>query len=102
MAIPDFSSVADSAAFNSAVAWGNAGANLALQAAQTHNNHNNAMATMRLSLAGVWAMKLAGLHPSAARSAQTILTGRDSHGVMESIAMAQIAAKVGRTVPPIT
>ena len=102
MAIPDFTSVGDAVAFNNAKSFGDAGANLALQGAQAHNSNNDALATMRLSVSGLWANLMASPDPLEAAATRTILSGRESMGISEALALAQVAAKTAQTTPPVT
>ena len=102
MAIPDFISVGDAQAFNNVKAFGDAAANLALASAQAHNSNLDSMATLRLSIAGVWANRLAMPDPVSAVSAIKIMGARESGGIAEALAIAQILTKVAQTTPPKT
>lgn len=102
MAIPDFTSVGDAVAFNNTKAFGDAGANLAIQGAQSHNSNNDALATLRLSISGAWANLMSSSDPSEAASTRAMLTGRESMGISEALTIAQVAAKTAQTTPPVT
>lgn len=102
MPIPGFDSVGDVVAFNNAKAFGDAGAHLAVQAAQQFGAHNNRMNSLSESIHGQIANRMATPDPSEAISIQKMLTGRDSQGIAESIALAQQLVKASQTTPPVT
>jgi len=102
MAIPNFGSVGDAQAFTNVKAFGDAAANLALASAQAHNSNLDSMATLRLSIAGVWANRLAMPDPVEVMSAVKMMNSRESSGIAEALALAQILTKVSQTTPPVT
>ena len=102
MPIPDFSSIGDAVAYTNTKAFGDAGANLAISGAQAHNSNADAMATLRVSISGTWANLMASPDPVEAAATTKMLTGRESQGIGESLALAQILAKAAQTTPPVT
>lgn len=102
MAIPQFESVGDVVAFNNAKSFGDAGAHLALQASQQFGAHNSRMNTLGESIQAGWANRMQSPDPVEAISVQKLMTGRDSHGIAEAVALAQILTKQAQTTPPVT
>lgn len=102
MSIPNFESVGDATSFVNAKAFGDAGAHLALQAAQQYAAHNSHMNMMSESVFGAIANRLASPDPVEAISIEKLLSGRDSSGIAEAIALAQILTKQAQTTPPQT
>lgn len=102
MAIPDFTSIADAVASTNAKAFGDAGANLALQGAQQFNAHNARLNLLAESVAGGWANRLLTPDPVEAISTVKLMTGRESLGIGEAIALVQQIMKGAQTTPPVT
>ncbi len=102
MAVPNFESVGDAVTFTNAKAYGDAGANLAIQGAQQYNAHNSRINLLSESIAAQWANRMATPDPVEAISTQKLLTGRDSMGIAEAIALAQQLVKTAQTTPPPT
>ncbi|MGB5288802.1 MAG: hypothetical protein WBN42_09960 [Ignavibacteriaceae bacterium] len=100
--IPSFESVGDGVTFTNAKAFGDAGAHLALQAAQQFATHNSRMNMLAESVFGSIANKMASADPVEAISVQKLMTGRDSAGIAESLALAQILTKQAQSTPPVT
>ena len=100
--VPNFDSVGDGVTFTNAKAFGDAGAHLALQAAQQFASHNSRMNIMAESVYGAIADKMASADPVEAISVQKLLSGRDSQGIAESLALAQVLTKAAQTTPPVT
>ena len=102
MHIPTFESCGDAVSFVNAKAFGDAGAHMALQAAQQYgatNSRTNLMAESALAQA---INKMLSPDPVEAISTQKLLTGRDSSGIVEALALAQILTKAAQTTPPVT
>lgn len=102
MALPDFTSIGDAIAFNNVKAFGDAGANLAIQGSQQFNSHNSRISLLAESVQGAWAARLVKADPVEAISTQKMLSGRDSIGVGEAIALTQQTMKGAQTTPPVT
>ncbi|MGB5288801.1 MAG: hypothetical protein WBN42_09955 [Ignavibacteriaceae bacterium] len=102
MPIPNFDSVGDAVTFNNAKAFGDAGAHLAVQAAQQFGAHNSRMNTLSESTQAMWANRMASADPVEAISVQKLMSGRDSQGIAETIALAQVLTKQAQTTPPVT
>lgn len=102
MPIPVFESVGDAVAFTNCKSFGDAGAHLAIQAAQQFAAHNNRMNLMAESAIGQITNRMATPDPVEAISVQKLMTGRDSAGITEAIALAQVLVKAAQTTPPVT
>ena len=102
MAIPTFESVGDVVAFNNAKAFGDAGAHLALQASQQFGAHNSRINLLGESVQAGWANRMQSPDPVEAVATQKMLTGRESMGISEAIALAQTLTKTAQTTPPVT
>ncbi len=102
MAIPVFESVGDAVAFTNAKSFGDAGAHLAIQAAQQYGAHNNRMNLLAESVMGQMMNRLGTPDPVEAISTQKLMSGRDSAGIVEAITLAQQLVKTAQTTPPVT
>ncbi len=60
------------------------------------------MNSLAESVHGQMANRMATPDPSEAISVQKMLTGRDSQGIAETIALAQQLVKTAQTTPPVT
>lgn len=102
MPVPNFDSVGDAVTFNNAKAFGDAGAHLALQAAQQFGAHNSRTNLLGESVQAGWANRMQSPDPIEAVATNKMMTGRESMGISEALALAQTLTKTAQTTPPVT
>ena len=102
MTIPPFASGPDAVAFTNCKSFGDAGAHLALQAAQNYGSHNNRINVMTESVAGGFANQMLTPDPVESIATVQMMTGRESQNIAEAIGLAQQLIKIAQTTPPPT
>ena len=102
MGIPDFKSVGDQVAFTNAKAFGDSGAHLALQSAQTFAAHNNRVNLIAEQALAGFMLRMLQPDPVEVAVSQKIMTGRGSSSIAEALAIAQQLVKAVQTTPPKT
>lgn len=102
MAIPAFDSVPDAISNSNFKVYGDAGSAVALLQSQNAAAHANRVNTMAEGTLAAWANRMVSVDVVEAVSAQKMLTGRDSMGIAESVAIAQQLMKGAQTTPPPT
>ncbi len=102
MPVPSFESIGDAVVFNNTKAFGDAGANLVVQGSQQYNSHNSRVNVLSESVQAMWATRMVKADPVEAVSVQKMMTGRDSMGISEAVALAQQLTKTAQTTPPPT
>lgn len=100
MAINAFGSDQDFAAFMNVKALTDAGSDLLLQGARNYGAHNNRMHQMAETAQFAWNNLMISPDPIEAAATTKVLTGRESQGVGESIALVGMLAKVFDRTPP--
>ena len=100
MPIADFGSVGDFAAFNNTKALTDAGSDLLLEGARNHQAHNNRMHQMAETAQFAWNNHMISVDPVEAAAGVKMMTGRESQGVGESIALVGMLAKIFERTPP--
>jgi len=102
MAIPAFDSIPDAQANLNFKMFTDSAAAVPLLMSQNAAAHANRVGVIAESLVGAWGNRLVKVDIVEAVSAQKMLTGRESHGIAEAIALAQQLMKGAQTTPPPT
>ena len=102
MPIPAFESVPDATANTNFKTYGDGGAAVALLQSQNAAAHSNRVSTLAESTLAAWGNRLVSVDVVEAVSAEKMLTGRQSQGIGETLAIAQILTKTAQTTPPPT
>lgn len=102
MPIPAFESVPDATANSNFKVYGDAGAAVALLQSQNAAAHANRVNVMAEGTMAAWANRMVTPDIIEAVSSMQLLTGRESSGIAESVAVAQMLMKGAQTTPPKT
>lgn len=102
MPIPAFDSVPDAESNLNFKVYGDSSAAVALLQAQNAAAHANRVNTTAEGLLAAWGNRLVSTDIVEAVSAEKMLTGRQSQGIAEAIALAQQLMKGAQTTPPPT
>ena len=102
MAIPAFDSIPDAKANLNFKMFTDAAAAVPLLMSQNAAAHANRASVLAESLISAWGNRLVKVDIVEAVSAQKMLTGRESQGIAEAIALAQQLMKGAQTTPPPT
>jgi hypothetical protein len=102
MAIPVFDSIPDAQANLNFKMFTDAAAAVPLLMSQNSAAHANRVSVLAEGLVAAWGNRLNKVDIVEAVAAQKMLTGRDSHGIAEAIALAQQLMKGAQTTPPPT
>ena len=102
MAIPAFDTIPDAQANLNFKMHTDAACTVPLLMSQNAAAHSNRIATRSESLLAAWGNRLVSVDINEAAAAQKMLTGRESQGIAESIALAQQLMKGAQTTPPVT
>lgn len=102
MAIPAFDSVPDAVANSNFKVYGDSSSAIALLQSQNAAAHANRVNTMAEGTLAAWANRMVSPDIIEAVSAQKLLSGRESQGIAEAIALAQVLMKGAQTTPPPT
>ena len=102
MAIPAFDSIPDAQANLNFKMFTDAAAAVPLLMSQNAAAHANRTGVIAESLVAAWGNRLVKVDIVEAVSAQKMLSGRESQGIAESIALAQVLTKGAQTTPPVT
>lgn len=102
MPIDAFDSVPDAVLNTNFKTYGDASAAVALLMSQNSANHANRVGVLGENLVAAWGNRLVKTDIVEAVSATKMLTGRESQGIAESVALAQQLMKGAQTTPPGT
>jgi len=102
MPIPAFDSIPDVQGNLNFKMYTDAAAAVPLLMSQNAASHSNRTSVLAESLTAAWGNRLNKVDIVEAVSAQKMLTGRESHGIAEAVALAQILTKGAQTTPPVT
>ncbi len=102
MPIPAFDTIPDAVVNTNFKLYGDASAAVALLMSQNSASHANRVGVIGENLVAAWGNRLVKVDINEAVSAQKMLTGRDSQGIAESVALAQQLMKGAQTTPPPT
>lgn len=102
MAIPAFDSVPDAQSNLNFKMHSDAACTVPLLQSQNAAAHANRVNTMAEGTLAAWGNRLVSVDIVESVAAQKMLTGRESSGIAEAIALAQQLMKGAQTTPPIT
>ena len=102
MAIPIFDSVPDAQCNLNFKMFSDAGSGVPLLQSQNAAAHANRVNVMAEGTLAAWANRMVSVDIVEAVAAQKMLSGRESQGIAESIALAQVLTKQAQTTPPVT
>lgn len=102
MAIPAFESIPDAQSNLNFKVNTDAACAVPLLMAQNAAAHSNRVNVMAEGTLAAWGNRLVSVDIVESVAAQKMLTGRDSMGISEAIALAQQLTKTAQTTPPVT
>jgi hypothetical protein len=102
MAIPGFDSIPDAQGNLNFKMYTDAAAAVPLLMSQNSAAHANRVSVMAESLVSAWGNRLVKVDIVEAVAGTKMLTGRESMGIAEAIAMGQQLMKGAQTTPPVT
>jgi hypothetical protein len=102
MPIPAFESVPDAQGNLNFKMYTDAAVAVPLLQSENAAAHANRVNVMAEGLLAAWGDRLVSVDIVESVAAQKLLTGRDSMGISEAVAMAQMFMKGAQTTPPVT
>lgn len=102
MPIPAFESIPDAQGNLNFKIFSDAAVAVPLLQSQNAAAHANRVNVMAEGLLASWGNRLVSTDIVEAVSTQKMLSGRESMGIMETIALAQQLTKAAQTTPPVT
>lgn len=102
MPIPAFDTIPDAVANTNFKVYGDASAGVALLMSQNAASHSNRVGVLAENTIAAWANRLVKTDIVEAVSSTKMLTGRESQGIAEAVALAQQLMKGAQTTPPNT
>lgn len=102
MPIPAFDSVPDAVSNSNFKVYGDSSAAVALLQSQNAAAHAHRVNTMAEGQLAAWGNRMVSTDIVEAVSAEKMLTGRESQGIAEAVAIAQQLMKGAQTTPPPT
>lgn len=102
MAIPAFDTLPDAQGNLNFKMFTDAAAAVPLLMSQNAAAHANRVSVLAESLVSAWGNRLVKADVTEAVATVKMLTGRDSTGIAEAIALAQQLMKGAQTTPPVT
>jgi len=102
MPIPAFETIPDAVANTNFKLYGDASAAVPLLMSQNAAAHANRVSALSENLLAAWGNRLVKADVTEAVASEKMLTGRQSQGIAESLALGQILTKSAQTTPPPT
>lgn len=102
MPIPAFDTVPDAQVNLNFKMYTDASAGVPLLMSQNAGGHANRISVLAETITAAWANRMVKVDVNEAVAAQKMLSGRESQGIAESLALAQVLTKGAQTTPPVT